>query len=352
MAKYRLNPQSKQVIHINVVSEILKGNILPQDKNLTPIVTITPKATPVITPNSPLVGNETKGAIGFGYLLKAGGIAFKNGKIYVTDRGITANNLYPQGVVKIFDTTGALIATKKGVSGNELPENLTSIVTDGDRMWFTSIISHLHNLYSFDSAGNNRVDSQVGLINQVGYFSTNPTDMAIDPSSNTIYVADGLRLDGQLGNIIKLTYNAGTITDQNMDFISSVKPAGLCIDDLGNILVVSNATTTNQVPIIKYSKNGTEVLRFTTAGKNSAGPSGVSSVGDIAYDPRNGGTIYVLAQLGSKTVVLRFDSQGNFIRYFGEDANMSNPVGMEVGSDGTVYVLNEFFIYQFGPAKS
>ena len=317
------------------------------DTTKTNVIALTVSAAPV------LVGNETKASIGQGILNRSGGIAFKNGKLYVTnwDNGGTAfdTNLWAEGEIKIFDTAGTLVTTKQGSTGNALPEDLTGIVTDGDRMWFTNRTPYAqvkNNLYSFDSAGNNRVDSAVGLINS----GTNLKDMAIDPTSNTIYVADG-----QLGNIIKLTYNAGTITDQQMYFIPNVKPAGLCIDDLGNLLVVSNAATANQVPIIKYGKNGTEALRFTTVGKNNLGPSGVSSVGDVAYDPRNGGTIYVVAQLSSnsKIVILRFDSQGNFIRYFGEDVGMINPVGMEVGSDGTLYVLDQGanLIHQFGPAK-
>ena len=243
-----------------------------------------------------------------------------------------------------------MLKTIQGSTGNSLPsynvpEPLTGIVTDGNKVWVAAKNPYAQaktNIYSFNVDGAARKDSIYGI------SSANIKDMAIDPSIKTIYVADG-------NNLGKFNYGAdGAITDQANFFVAGINPSGIAIDDLGNIFAVSNAATANIVPIIKYGKTGIEVLRFTTKGKNQAGPT-VSAVGDIAYDPNLGGIIYVLARLTTtgNMAILRFDSQGNFIRYFGEEASMQDPVGIALGSDGSLFVTDNAAngIFQFAPAK-
>ena len=306
-----------------------------------------------ITVNDPN-GNETKAKISENKLYLPSGIDVRNGKIYVTH--IDDGTVYDDGRVKVLDLSGNQTSEIKGSFGDSLPTGLTGVVSDGSRVWVTNKAranQSANNIYSFDIAGGTRKNAGIGLSS-----GTDLRDMAIDPTTKSLYVANGL------GYVMKVNYDASGTVDaaaQQLYFVNNVNPSGIAVDDLGNLFVVNIAT--NPATVIKYNKDGTESLRFNSKGKTATGPNNVTSVGDIAYDPKNGGIIYVLASLDNgKTVILRYDASGNFVRYFGEDAGMINPMAMAIGADGTIYVADwgvvssnikgtKGIIHQFGPGK-
>lgn len=92
------------VLFINsctILTNNTKSNSLSQPPRPIAIQT----QTPVINQTPLLAGNEIKANIGNEKLNKPGGIAFNNGKIYVTnwDKGGTITNQFSEGEVKIFD---------------------------------------------------------------------------------------------------------------------------------------------------------------------------------------------------------------------------------------------------------
>lgn len=120
------------------------------------------------------------------------------------------------------------------------------------------------------------------------------------------------------------------IQSNQANLISSGMPAGLGVDQSGNVYVTVNGE------IIKYDANtGSELLRFNGTGKNGTGKA-ISSIGDVAVDP-NSGDIYVVSGSGPGTVIARYTSSGNFIHSFG-DSNLSSPQSLAVGSNGHVYI--------------
>src|SRR5690606_19527024 len=125
------------------------------------------------------------------------------------------------------------------------------------------------------------------------------------------------------------------LNTQQLKFIHSISPEGLTVDNFGNLYVINTAT--NPVTIGKYNSNGIKQTEFNTKGKNSTGPI-ASEVRDVAFDPREGGFIYVLGNVNGTNVVLRYDAEGNFQRSFGGEAGMEKPYGITVSNDGSVFV--------------
>jgi hypothetical protein len=302
-----------------------------------------------ITVNDPY-GNEVKTRISENKLHLPNGIDVRNGKIYVTNFD-TVNA--DEGEVIVYDTSGAQISKITGSTLDLLPTSITAVVSDGSRVFVTNRTranQASNNIYSFDTAGQGRLNAGIGLAS-----STDLKDMAIDPTTKSLYVANGL------GYVTKVNYDgtgAVVASAQQIYFINNVNPAGICTDNFGNIYIVN--TSTNPTTISKYGKDGADGgLTFNSKGTNSTGPE-AASIYDVAYDG-NKGIIYALAKSGGSNVILRYDSDGKFVKSFGSDAGMINPKAIAVSSDGTIYVTdwgvvsatndNKGIVHQFSAGK-
>jgi uncharacterized protein YjdB len=292
------------------------------------------------------LGNETRAKIGEGKLFQPKGIDVRGGKIFVVDydKGGTFN--VTEGRIQIFDTSGNYIKTIMGEMLDNLPMDLTGIASDGSRIWVINKIPYsqqAYNIYSFDYNGTGRLNGSLGLTGSNGtYF----TDIAIDPSTSNLYVASlGVR------SIIKAPYDSSGVNKsaQEVYFAGANRsPAGVTVDDNGNVLYTD--ASTNPPIIRKLSATKELLLEFNSKGKNGTGPS-VSTIGDIAYDPRNGGIIYVLAKYNGSNTILRYDGQGNYIRSFG--SGLTDPRNIAVDSEGAIFVTDfaNNVVHQYGPGK-
>jgi sugar lactone lactonase YvrE len=151
-----------------------------------------------------------------------------------------------------------------------------------------------------------------------------------------------------MSTIIRVPYDGSNIktSEQQLYFINNIKAAGLCVDNLGNIW----ATNANNGTISKYGKDGSTALTFSTKGILSDGPV-TTKIGDIAYDSNKGGIVYVLAQVNGQNKILRYDSNGKYIRMFGE--GLQDPQSITVSTDGKIYVTDraKLKIHVFAPGK-
>jgi hypothetical protein len=296
------------------------------------------------------LGNEPRARIGEGKLFQPRGIDVRAGKIFVVDydNGGTTfdSNLVAEGRIQIFDTSGNFVKEIMGATFDSLPIDLTGIASDGSRIWVTNRIPYSqqnYSIYSFDMEGTGRLNGSLGLTGAAG---TNFTDITIDPSTSNLYVASlGVR------SVIKAPYDSNGVNKsaQELYFAGSNKSTGgVTVDDNGNLLYTdaSSATPT----IRKLSATKELLLEFNSKGKNGSGPS-VSAIGDIAYDARNGGIIYVLATVSGSNVILRYDAQGNYIRSFG--SGLGDPRNIAVDSEGAIFVTDfaNNVVHQYGPGK-
>jgi uncharacterized protein YjdB len=296
------------------------------------------------------LGNEPRARIGEGKLFQPRGIDVRAGKIFVVDydNGGTTfdSNLVAEGRIQIFDTSGNFVKEIMGAWLDSLPVDLTGIASDGSRIWVTNRIpfsQQAYNIYSFDYSGTGRLNGSLGLTGSAG---TDFTDIAIDPSTSNLYVVSkGVR------SIIKAPYDTSGVNKSAQEFYfagANRSPAGVTVDNNGNVFYTD--ASTNPPIIRKLSTTKELLLEFNSKGKNGSGPD-VSAIGDIAYDPRNGGMIYILATVTGSNVILRYDGQGNFVRSFG--SGMTDPRNIAVDSEGTIFVTDfaNNVVHQYGPGK-
>ena len=307
----------------------------------TPTPTATPVPTPTATPDP--YGNEVKTSLGEGLINQPRGIDIVNGKIYLSV--LIDGFMSDSGGIKILDTGGNLVKTITGGTFDGLPTDLTGCASDGSRVWIVNRLSagqSANNIFSYTTSGEARQNARIGLTTAQEFY-----DISVYQADQAIYVASG-----GTSSVIKVNYNAnGVRTDtQQLYFTGAtpITPAGIGLDEGGNLLV----TDARKGTFIALSKTGTKAYEYTTKGKNGTGPE-VSMIGDVAYDPRKGGIIYILARVNNKNVILRYDNEGNYFRTFGASAEMQEPQNIAVGADGTVYVTDKAknIIHQFAPGQ-
>lgn len=311
----------------------------------------TPTPKPLDSKRLPVnFGNEKKTKICEGKLNKPQGIDVKSGKVYVTTVNEKLTAGHATGEIKVFDIEGYpnLTIAISNPFMIPLPTDLIGVVSNGFNLWTlnkTPSPKSKSNLYSFDTAGNSYKEYIVGQ------SSSEFSSMALYSSIATpiLYLADTKNK-----SITKVSFNQTIIAEQKADFVKDINIKGIVTDSLGNLLVCSGAD--NNYIITSYDKDAKEVLSFSLVGKNNTGFTSVASVAGIAYDTKNGGTIYALVKLSNElaSIILRFDSKGNFLGYFGEDAIMTNPTSIVVDKDGYIYALDtaKSLIYRFTPAKA
>ena len=133
-----------------------------------------------------------------------------------------------------------------------------------------------------------------------------------------------------------------------------VLPHGLHVDDDGNVWVTDsqgNESGTKGHQVIKFSPEGEELMRLGTAGQPGSGPGQLNEPCDVITAPN--GDIFVSdghsgqganPPPGATGRILKFDSEGNFIKEWGEigfrPGQFRTPHAMEFDSQGRLYVAD------------
>ena len=133
-----------------------------------------------------------------------------------------------------------------------------------------------------------------------------------------------------------------------------VTPHGFHVDDDGNVWVTDfagNEAGTKGHQVIKFSPEGEELLRLGEAGVPGSGPGQLNQPCDVITAPN--GDIFVSdghngqspdPPEGSTGRILKFDSEGNFIKEWGEigfrPGQFRTPHAMEFDSQGRLYVAD------------
>ena len=133
-----------------------------------------------------------------------------------------------------------------------------------------------------------------------------------------------------------------------------VLPHGLHVDDAGNVWVTDsqgNESGTKGHQVIKFSSEGEELLRLGTAGQPGSGPGQLNEPCDVITAPN--GDIFVSdghsgqspdPPEGRTGRILKFDSEGNFIKEWGEigfrPGQFRTPHALEFDSQGRLFVAD------------
>ncbi len=133
-----------------------------------------------------------------------------------------------------------------------------------------------------------------------------------------------------------------------------VTPHGFHVADDGTVWVTDfagNEAGTKGHQVIKFSPEGEELMRLGTAGQPGSGPGQLNQPCDVITAPN--GDIFVSdghsgqnpnPPEGSTGRILKFDSEGNFIKEWGEigfrPGQFRTPHAMEFDSQGRLYVAD------------
>ncbi len=133
-----------------------------------------------------------------------------------------------------------------------------------------------------------------------------------------------------------------------------VTPHGFHVDSDGNVWVTDfagNEAGTKGHQVIKFSPEGEEIMRLGEAGVAGSGPGQLNQPCDVITAPN--GDIFVSdghsgqnddPPPGSTGRILKFDSEGNFIKEWGEigfrPGQFRTPHAMEFDSQGRLYVAD------------
>ena len=133
-----------------------------------------------------------------------------------------------------------------------------------------------------------------------------------------------------------------------------VLPHGLHVDDEGNVWVTDsqgNEAGTKGHQVIKFSPEGDVLLTLGEAGQPGTGPGQLNEPCDVITAPN--GDIFVSdghsgqqpdPTEGRTGRILKFDSEGNFIKEWGEigfrPGQFRTPHGLEFDSQGRLYVAD------------
>ncbi len=133
-----------------------------------------------------------------------------------------------------------------------------------------------------------------------------------------------------------------------------VLPHGLHVDDDGNVWVTDsqgNEAGTKGHQVIKFSSEGEVLMRLGTAGQPGSGPGQLNEPCDVITAPN--GDIFVSdghwgqspdPPEGQTGRILKFDSEGNFIKEWGEigfrPGQFRTPHALEFDSQGRLFVAD------------
>jgi len=163
----------------------------------------------------------------------------------------------------------------------------------------------------------------------------------------------GCETNPEVDPILKFDRNTGELL-ANFGAGLFVLPHGLHIDDDGNVWVTDsqgNEAGTKGHQVIKFSPEGEELLRLGQAGQPGSGPGQLNQPCDVITAPN--GDIFVSdghsgqnanPPSGSTGRILKFDSEGNFIKEWGEIGSdlgqFRTPHALEFDSEGRLFVAD------------
>lgn len=163
----------------------------------------------------------------------------------------------------------------------------------------------------------------------------------------------GCEANSDLDPVFKFDRHTGEIL-ANFGAGLFVTPHGFHVDDDGNVWVTDfagNEAGTKGHQVIKFTPEGEELLRLGEAGVPGSGPGQLNQPCDVITAPN--GDIFVSdghngqspdPPEGSTGRILKFDSEGNFIKEWGEigfrPGQFRTPHAMEFDSQGRLYVAD------------
>ena len=217
-------------------------------------------------------------------------------------------------------------------------DDLDTIAVDSEGNIY--VLEHFNNrIQIFDSAGN--FITKFGEYGQDDGQFDSPEDVAVDSEGN-IYVVDGVNNRIQVfdseGNH-KLTF--GEEGDGPGQFDS---PEDVAVDSEGNIYVLESANNRIQI----FDSRGDHKLTF---GEEGDGPGQFDSPENMAVDSE--GNIYVFDDENARIQI--FDSRGDHKLTFGEEGDGpgqfdDDSIDMAVDSEGNIYVIDDdrrFYVQVF-----
>ena len=163
----------------------------------------------------------------------------------------------------------------------------------------------------------------------------------------------GCEANPDVDPILKYDRNTGEVL-ANFGAGLLVLPHGLHVDDDGNVWVTDsqgNEAGTKGHQVIKFSPEGEVLMRLGEAGQPGSGPGQLNEPCDVITAPN--GDIFVSdghsgqspdPPEGRTGRILKFDSEGNFIKQWGEigfrPGQFRTPHAMEFDSQGRLYVAD------------
>lgn len=163
----------------------------------------------------------------------------------------------------------------------------------------------------------------------------------------------GCEANPDVDPILKYNRNTGEVL-ANFGAGLFVLPHGLHVDDDGNVWVTDsqgNEAGTKGHQVIKFSPEGEELMRLGEAGQPGSGPGQLNEPCDVIVGPN--GDIFVSdghsgqspdPPEGRTGRILKFDSEGNFIKEWGEigfrPGQFRTPHALEFDSQGRLFVAD------------
>ena len=163
----------------------------------------------------------------------------------------------------------------------------------------------------------------------------------------------GCEANPNVDPILKYDRNTGEVL-ANFGAGLFVLPHGLHVDDDGNVWVTDsqgNEAGTKGHQVIKFSPEGEELMRLGEAGQPGSGPGQLNEPCDVIVGPN--GDIFVSdghsgqspdPPEGRTGRILKFDSEGNFIKEWGEigfrPGQFRTPHALEFDSQGRLFVAD------------
>ncbi len=254
----------------------------------------------------------------------------------------TSNNLYVadnyNGRIEEFSESGVFIRQfgSKGTGPGQFgpAADLRGVAIDSSRgfIYVSDKASGYVNQYSLSTGAYTGVRfGGYGTAN--GKFGDGPREITVDGAGN-VWVGDLANFQVQVFSPSGAFLQVHPSPPQPPPIGGFNGGMGVTVDGSGNVWALDRL---NQ-RVEEFNSSGVAMMQF---GKRGGGPDGMNYDRAIAYDP-NDQTVYVADT--DNQAIKKYDLKGNFIcqvGVFGTGLGQFNePQGIDVGSDGTVYVAD------------